>query len=331
MRPTILPLTLIAALLLTSLAHAAAVPLREQHGAAPYSVYADSQYSVEKLGSTGEPAMTFAAALPPDARDFAVVGLRAEGFYVRLAAGSAQGTSGTVRPLLALQVGAGEAQLVKLDAAVATGPLAQVQVWSVAPAAQNGAVLLASFSSATGDVPILGLHVAPDGAITSVDLGGARSINGAFDVSDLDADGDYELITQRNLDGWAGGFTYRAVRAYDAATQSYKPDPASYREFFDGELKFLQWVLTTRQLIVDDPAPYMSREPRGWYFVAEYQGTPYGFDSLIPLDKVENAGGDIGAYNLRVENAFRHVQEYHDQLAAWVSGGPQPSAWQMKR
>jgi hypothetical protein len=76
----------------------------------------------------------------------------------------------------------------------------------------------------------------------------------------------------------------------------------------------------------------MSQQPRGWYFAADYQGRTVGFDSLIPLEDLPDAGGNIQQWNQRVEGAMRRVTDYRDQLRAWLDGNDAyPAAWQMKK
>jgi hypothetical protein len=189
-----------------------------------------------------------------------------------------------------------------------------------------------SFASSDPDPVLDAGYIDAEGNWHFVELGGAKSLGGAYELRDLDDNGSYELLTQRHLDGWNGGITYTAVRTYDAATRRYAPAPEQFREFFAGELRFYDWVLSTREQMLENPERFLSGEPRGWYFAADYEGRMVGFDSLVPLEDNEIAGGDIGQWNMRVDSAVRRVTEYRDQLKAWLDGGSvYPTAWQMKK
>lgn len=328
MRPA---LTIFLVLALLAPTHAAE-PARTYTSIASFAVTVSPQFTLEKLGSAGEPAATFASVLPQDARGLSVVGLRSsEGFYFRLAAAATEGQS-VQRPYVAAQFGTGRPQLAPLDSATATAPLASIAVWSPGTPSTDGAVILLAFASPEQDRPLLGYHLDCEGAWHRIDLGGAKSLGGAYEIRDLDGDGSYELLTVRSLDGWNGGITYTAGRAYDAQARAYRPDPDRFRDYFRSELAFYDWVLATRDKIVANPEAYMSREPRGWYFAADYNGRTIGFDSLIPLGDFEFAAGNVAHWNQRVENATRRVTEYRDQLKAWLdSAGPYPTAWQIRK
>jgi len=323
---------LVLSVLLCMPALAATEPgtLQSYSDMANFGVSLSPQFNVDKLGSTGEPAAAFAPVFPADARGLSIVGFRSkDGFYLRLAAASSQGKD-VQRPYVAVQVGTAQPTLLALGA-TATGPLAAASIWSPGQPAQAGAVVVLSFATGQIDTPLLAYAVGADGSVRSIDTGGALTLGGGYELRDLDSDGNYELLTERSLDGWAGGITYIAVRTFDPQTLAYHPDPDKFKDFFRGELAFYDWVLDTRTKMVDDPDSYMSREQRGWYFAADYQGRTVGFDSLVPLPDAPEAGGDIGQWNQRVDSAVRRVTEYHDQLKAWLDGGPYPSAWRITR
>jgi hypothetical protein len=323
--------TILFTAILSALAHAAD-PVSDYNNMANFAVLVSSQFSLEKLGATGEPAATFATALPADARGLSMVGFRSkDGLYFRIAAAASEGKD-VHRPYLAVQVGTGKPGLLTLDPAIATAPVASVGVWSPGQPATAGAVLIVSFASSEPDLPLLAFAIDPSGAVSRVDLGGAKSLAGTYDLRDLDGDGSYELLTERILDGWAGGITYKAVRTYDAQSRSYQPEPEKYKDFYRGELKYYDWVLDTRGKMLESPESYMSQQERGHFFAADYNGQTVGFDSLVPLEDIPDAGGDIQQWNQRVENAVKRVTEYRDQLKAWLDGGSvYPSAWQMRK
>lgn len=310
----------------------AAEPVASYNNFANFAVLVSPQFSLEKLGATGEAAATFATVMPADARGLSMVGFRSkDGFYFRLAGAATEGKNAH-RPYLALQVGDARPGLIALEPALATAPLASVAVWSPGQPAQDGAVLIVSLASPEPDVALLAYAIVPSGAVSRVDLGGAKTLGGAYDLRDLDGDGSYELLTERMLDGWAGGITYKAVRTYDSAARSYRPEPDKYKDFYRSELAYYDWVLETREKMLEHPETYMSQEMRGHFFAADYNGQTVGFDSLVPLEEIPDAGGNIQQWNQRVDSAVKRVTEYRDQLRAWLDGGSSyPASWQMRR
>jgi hypothetical protein len=231
-----------------------------------------------------------------------------------------------------VQVANGLPGLIPLDNAIATTPLANIGVWSPGAPEENGAVLILSFAAAEPDVQLTGYAIGQNGSLGRIDLGGAKTLRGAYDLRDLDGDGSYELLTERMLDGWAGGITYKAVRTYDPASREYRPDPGKFKDFYRAELAYYDWVLETREKMLGQPEAYMSQEARGYFFAAEFNGHTVGFDSLVPLDDIPDAGGNIQQWNQRVDSAVKRVTEYHDQLKAWLDGSPiYPSAWQIRK
>ena len=310
----------------------AAEPVAAYNNMASFAVLASSQFSLEKLGASGEGAAVFAAVMPADARGLSMVGFRSkDGFYFRLAGAASEGKN-SHRPYLAVQIGDSKPGLIALDPSLAIAPVASVGVWSPGPPMQSGAVLIVSFASSEADVALLAYAIDPGGAVSRVDLSGAKTLGGSYDLRDIDGDGSYELLTERILDGWAGGITYKAVRTYDPSTHAYRADPERFRDYYRGELAYYDWVLSTREKMLEHPEAYMSQQLRGHYFAADYEGQTVGFDSLVPLDDIPDAGGNIQQWNQRVESAVKRVTEYRDQLRAWLDGaGGFPSAWQIRK
>ena len=86
-----------------------------------------------------------------------------------------------------------------------------------------------------------------------------------------------------------------------------------------------------REKMVASPELFLSNQLRGHYFGADYEGRTIGFDSLVQLDDIPDAGGNIQLWNQRVDSAVKRVTDYRDQLKAWLSGSSAyPGAWQMR-
>jgi len=119
------------------------------------------------------------------------------------------------------------------------------------------------------------------------------------------------------------------VRSFDPLTGGYVVDPEGYRDYFQRELEWLNWVVETRELIQDNPEPYLSKTGIGYVYVAQYQGRSYGFDSVIELPAGVEGIEDLEEYNRDRRAAFRLVATYRDELAAWLDGGPNPATWKL--
>ena len=112
------------------------------------------------------------------------------------------------------------------------------------------------------------------------------------------------------------------------AQDAYAANPESYKEYFESELAWLEWVLETRDRIQANPQDYFSEEGGGHVYVAEYEGVSYGFDSIIELPQTFTGIKDIPAYNRERREALRLIRDYRDQLSAWLKGsGGYPDAW----
>jgi hypothetical protein len=221
-----------------------------------------------------------------------------------------------------------KAQLIGGPGAFYNGVVNRICVWSNG----SGGDLIVLFTMADGsnaDGPVYGIAFSASGAPRPVDTAGARAYFGGFDVTDLNGDGRYELITARNLDGLEGGFTYHAIRAYSGT--GYAPQPDGFKDYFKGELDFLNWVVATRDAIQANPQPYLSDKLAGYAYVADYKKQSYGFDTLIELP--ESAGGkfDVAKYNQLRHGAYERVKRYRDELQAWLGGGPHPATWQLRQ
>jgi hypothetical protein len=229
--------------------------------------------------------------------------------------------------VLSAGVGDDKPRLVELEDNPIAGKVSRVCIWPTAGSDGELVVILTSTSNSS-DSLVCAFKVATTGLVTTVDTSGARSAYGGFEVEDLDGDGLYELITLRNLDGMPGGFSYRAVRSYNGS--SYAPNPQGYKQtLFKAELAFFDWVVQTAEDIKLDPDPYLNRNHYGFFYVAEYQGILYGFDSLIePANRAADAVRS-NAHFPKQREALQRVVTYRNELRSWIAGGTPPAAWKL--
>ena len=230
---------------------------------------------------------------------------------------------------IAILVEDNDPQLIEFSEEIQQGMLTRMCIWPTSISPDASLVVLLSYTAGWNDALITGFEVNPAGDIHPVNLGNALTLFGWFNLQDLDDDGSYELITLRSLDGNVAGFTYNAVRKYDAASRTYLPEPDVYREFFESELDRLEWIIQTRHLIQAHPEKYLSNEIEGYAYVAEYQGQQYGFDSIIELPETYTGLRDVAAYNSDRREAFNLVKKYRDELKAWLEGGTYPATWKL--
>jgi hypothetical protein len=315
---------------------AAANTLSEVAGA-PFSIATHPRMPVRVLPPDSAAGMAFAGALPrdvsaidllevkwPKSTRTCLVALGQQG----AAYGQAQAQQGTA---IAVAVNGANAVRVPLPADLAQGTVGRLCVW---PCGLNEAaelVFLVALATGREDCRLIGFTVSPAGQISPVDTGVAATVYGWFECIDFDGDGLYELVTSRNLDGMPGGLCYHAVRSYDPGARKYAPAPDRCKPFFQTELNWLQWLLDTRDAMQANPGAYLNQAGVGPAYVAVYQGKQYGFDTLIELPEGSNLVKDIAAYNSARRKALGLVRAYHDELAAWLSGGAYPSAWKMAR
>jgi hypothetical protein len=227
-----------------------------------------------------------------------------------------------------------KAQLVGDKTTVFPGIMNRICVW--VDSATGGTVVLFSLANGSdSDGPVYG-YVFGAGAPHALGMAAARAVYGGFEVSDLNGDGRYELITARNLDGMAGGFNYHAVRAFNGT--DYATDPDRFKDYFQRELDFLNWVVATRDEIQADPEKYMRRPKQqqeklvGYAYVATYGKESYGFDTLVELPPDAAAAKlDTSKYNQLRREAYRRVTTYRDQLQSWLAGGAHPAVWGLPR
>ena len=230
---------------------------------------------------------------------------------------------------LAIKVGNGDPQLVQLGGDAIEGIVVRICVWPTAIADDADLVVLLAVSAGLEDSRVLGFSVDVAGAASALNMYKARTLFGWFSTIDLDDDDRYELITSRNLDGTLGGFFYHSIRTYQPEEHTYIPDPDAYIDYFTGEREWLDWILTTQALIQASPTDYINPTGVGPTYVAEYEGTTYGFDSVILVPSESDRVLDPEAYNESCRNALKLIRTYRDQLAAWLEGGDYPAIWNL--
>lgn len=210
------------------------------------------------------------------------------------------------------------------------GFLSKLSVWPDQRSAQANLVVLASFSEGYEDSRVIGFRISPAGEVSPVDTGNAHTQWGEFQVADLDDNGTYELLCYRNLDGMVGGLSYRSVRDYDVSASAYVPAPERHRRFFEREVDWLDWVVSTRDQVMADPAAYLTEEGSGAYYQATYNGVSYGFDTIVFVDNPSYDRDVARQAEYAATEAFRRVRRYRDELRQWLQGGEQPPTWGMR-
>lgn len=303
--------------------------LAEMYGA-PFSVAVDPRMKVERLPPEDPVAVAFGSLLPAGTEDLEVVRISwpKSRQWCALAIGLPPGNLGpeaaAQSATLAVMLENQAPKLVEAAGLEDAGGLSRLCAWPAGPGFGE-LIVVFSLAAAGVDAVITGLAVDQDGTVRPVQTGAARTLYGWFDLTDLDGDELYELITRRSLDGVEGGFFYRAVRRYDPELQSYLPAPDEYREFFADELAWLEWLIGMQASICADPAAYESRETAGPHYIAEYEGQVYAFDSVVPPpngtpEQVESTA-----------SAMEAIRTYRDELSAWLNGGAAPSIWRLGR
>jgi hypothetical protein len=239
-----------------------------------------------------------------------------------------QGQGMTQKPAftaLTARVGTGEPQPLFADAP-RPGVLGQIAAWTTQD--ERELVLLVSLAGGTSvDSPIFAFAVGQAGTVREINTGGAVSTYGGFEVIDLDNDHSFELVTARNLDGMAGGFSYHAVRTLTGDT--YGPKPEQFKPYFQAELAFLDWVVDTREKIQADPEPYMGKGLYGFFYAAPYEKVMFGFDSIVEVPENPGAKQDRTEYNRLRREAYQRVVSYRDELRVWLGGGARPTIWKL--
>jgi len=219
--------------------------------------------------------------------------------------------------------------VVELDEFSSSGFVARLCAWPTQLSGAAELIVLVSFSWGWQDASVIGFRISPAGSVTPLDTSGASTLFGWFEAIDLDSDGSYELVTSRNLDGTIGGFFYHAVRAFDAASGSHAAKPEAFKDYFSNELAWLDWVVSTRAEIQGNPAQFLDESGVGPVYRATYQGTTYGFDSIVEVPSLPNDAEHFSDYNAQRREAFELVKAYRDDLAAWLDGGDYPAAWRL--
>jgi len=327
----------LGALLLAAMQPARAEqPTREFEGA-PFSVAAPKQIGVQLLPLEAQAGFAAAAVLPGNASGMDLLEFRwpkSDAACVLAVARTDPAANQWDQPPqtnLAVIAGDKKAQALALEGGAIAGFLTRVGVWCTSTDATGEMVFLLSFGEGPVDSRVLGFSVQPTGEVQAIETGVARTQYGWFDLTDLDDNGTYELITTRNLDGMNGGFTFHAVRAYDAATRTYQPQPDSFKPYFEKDLAWLNWVVETRAAIQANPEPYLTKSILGNVYVAVYGKAPFGFDSVIEVPSTFPGIEDVAAYNRERRAAFELVRNYRDELKAWLGGGAYPPTWKLPK
>jgi len=301
---------------------------------APFGLAVHHWLPVELQDHTSPAGYRLAQALPPTMVAMDVVRLRwprsdQECYFGVAQLGEIVGYQSQASGCaLALMVGDGEPKRLALPAG-ADGMLNRLCVWPTARSTDAELVFLFTLASASADTPVYGYSLNAQGELRELDTGGALTLYGWFEAVDLDEDGSFELVTSRNLDGTLGGFFYHAVRSYQPEAARYVGNPEGYQDYFRNQLAWLNWIVDTRALIQQNPAPYLSTTGIGYIYVAAYEGRRYGFDSVIEVPAAYTEVGDVQQYNQQRRDAFRLVVTYRDELTAWLEGGPYPATWKL--
>ena len=326
---------LISALALPTLAYAQAW-LVEDELSTPFQLARQRQIGVATLSFDSQEGFALASALPPTTSGLDVVEFKWPKRQLTCQLGIGQTAQeygqqfAMPKTYLAIKVADGEPRIVPGIEQGLDGVVARVCVWATELSGEAELVLLFTCSEGPDDSIVRGFSVNPDGAVTEVNTQQAATLYGWFECADLDGDGNFELITSRSLDASPGGFFYHAVRAYDAAQSAYVAAPDAYREYFAEELAWLDWVLSTRDLIQANPQQYMNQQQYGHIYTADYDGVTYGFDSIIELPETFTQLPDIDEYNDQRRESLRLIQVYRDELRAWLEGSSgYPSAWKL--
>lgn len=221
-------------------------------------------------------------------------------------------------------------RIVDFDGAQKTpGFLSKLTVWPSSRSAEARLVVLASFSNGYEEATVRGFSIDPDGTVLPVSTGNANTQWGEFQVADLDDNGTFELLCYRNLDGQLGGLSYRSVRGYDAAANAYVPAAEQHQRFFELQLSWLDWVIRTRDTIVANPTQYFREQGNGNFYIAEYNGEQYGFDTIVFIDSPGFSREQAQQAEEQSRQAFQRVKKYRDEIKAWLAGGEMPATWGM--
>lgn len=333
----------IAALALTVTVLAAAPAQAEQKLTEldnfPFSLAIAPQLRAELLPVTDPAGYAAAAAFPHNITEFDVLALHSgkSGSTLKLIIGRTTGKYGGPYEALHSQLAYtngddSKAVLVGGPKAVLPGLVNRMCIWVNGGDSGETIVLFSTVSGSDSDSLIYGVAFKTGAEPRILDMTGAHAVYGGFDVTDLDGDGRYELVGARNLDGMAGGFNYHSVRAYTGSGYTAQPD--NYKDYFRGEVDFLNWVIATREAIAANPDKYLNTKDDqfpGFAYVATYNKDSYGFDTIIELPP--GAGGrlDVTKFNILRRDAFQRIKTYRDELQAWLGGGPYPATWRMPK
>ncbi len=310
--------------------------LEEHEAGAPFQLAVLRQIGVQVLPYDSQAGFTLASVLPPETIGLDVVQFKWPKSELTCQLGVGQTSPGYGQQLampltyFALQAGAGAPRLVPGTENGLAGVVARVCVWATALNGEAQLVFLYTCSEGPDDSEVRGFIVSPDGTLTTLNTGHAATLYGWFECGDLNEDGAYELVTSRSLDASPGGFFYHAVRTYEPAQQAYTAQPEAFKEYFAAELKWLDWVLSTREVIQSDPAQYMHQQEYGHIYTADYEGITYGFDSIIELPDTFTQIANVNEYNSQRRESLRLIRAYRDELRAWLDGtGAYPAAWKL--
>ena len=307
--------------------------LREFRGTAlPLAISKDFQLEVIPAGHSSLEAatramlegfsLTTALRITPNA-DFG-------NFVVLVSSGWVESSSGLQAATQVLLVNpVGTVFSLPVNTAGGNGALQRICIFpdQVKPAS---CLILLSFSQGSNS-PVIGFGLDRDGQLWNLDCHSAKTLFGWFEVKDLNGDGSFDLLTTRSLDGVPGGFSYSAVRAYQAEDLAFHPDPDSYRVHFEEELAWLEWVVATAETIQMDPDGFVSPMEQGPFFVASYAGKKFGFDSIVELPVPEGNYIHLEQFNAERRVSFNLVQRYYSELQSWLGGGPYPLSWKLAK
>ncbi|MCC7478518.1 hypothetical protein IT575_08675 [bacterium] len=297
------------------------------------------------LSQDQEEARTeFAYVIPPDVSALDVLDIKwgkTRRASIAIAQTSQAETSSGSEVLTIIGVGFEDEdpQRIEITAEQRSGVLSRMAIWPAGEGQDAPLVVVMSFTSGLDDATMAGFVLEAGGSGRVIDLAGARTLYGWFEVEDAGGPDDgYELITRRNLDGTLGGFHYRAVRRYDAGLAAFVAEPDEYKDFFREELRFMDWIVSTATAVQQRPDKYKSKEDAGPQYVAEFEGEIFGFDMLLELPESYQSGGpgdrpgpSAADLNKSARQALAYISAYRDELKAWLDGGARPATWRMQR
>ncbi len=311
---------------------------------APFSLACHPKLKLQMSKNQEQAQTNFAYIIPPDASALDVLELSwGKGHKASIAVAQTtqpETASGSeVLTLVAVGFEDEDPQRIEIPAELRSGVLARMAIWPASSGPDAPLVVVMSFTSGMDDSTMAGFVLEPSGSGRMIDLSGARTLYGWFDVEDVGGPDDgYELITRRNLDGTLGGFYYRAVRRFDAGLAAFVAEPSQYVDFFKEELKFMQWVVGTAAQVQATPNKFVSKDDFGPQYVAEYGGELYGFDMLMEVPASFQMGGPgdrqgptAEDLNKTARQALKYITDYRNELESWLAGGAMPATWRIAR